>query len=1196
MKGKKILIPLLALIITIPAVLSVSSPSGEFTVSPDTVYINWTDGGFGSYTANITINLTKDYGANDVNISIGNSSDSAILIPIYYGISKINLSECYFSNGDAKFTNKIPCERLIIIPNNISNFTYANPKNFSLTFNYTFLLQYPGRYKTYEALTIYNTTNFTEQANLTVYVDVPVLFSSNQKSVGIGSYKLPGGSPQSFSIPANNKGKEDAHFYYINKSSVENVSGIYINVSDSRLAIFLFDEKESTLFMESSNTSKGTYEIFASSSSPLSDTGKLYIYGNDTNDIPYESHIVLSTLYSYNTSNTSQSFGFNNEPYKVNFSSGEKIFSSSFILKNKGVFNYSNLAESKEVYFVSGYVEQGYGNNTYWIMIPENTLNIFISMKFNSSGNYSVKLFNPDSKKVAEFFYRKGYYEEIVGKRKLVANYTGDIIPGLWRVEVINVSGASDFNLTIYSQLPASMIKTNYSLYSDKNIKYHGSGNDSKTIDLTFYANQSGVSGYYTSYLYYREGSGSGIKIPLSIQTFGSTPLIDYRFKEKTFNIVQNLERNLKKNITFYVQNTGNYNITNITITYKDLILDSQNYVNITNIYINETKYTGEFTIENNTWVPVDVEIEINKSIANKEGIYSGYVFFNMSNSAYKPTPYDYVKAVINLNLTRYVIVNSTSLASSEVNVTYSPKNISVTFKAYYANTSTKVSNEIELENITLVKIIHKNVSSAFKDITSSKYYYTGTTIWSGNDYQFNVTIPKGIWGGYYDLLFNITLKDTNKLIGQGKALLRVRGEALAVNILYHPNSMQNGTEAWLNISLTNYGLDKFTNAKFNIESSLISSITAIPESNCTSTSYSGKTVTFTLDTQKLCRMAIKIKSSSTGGSGTVYLKGAAGIWIQNASFSLTVTTPSSSSGSTSQDQQQSTQQTTTTTQEENVITWVKDLLFMQYPSSIQITQGKSEVISITVKNTGNITLFNLTLTVSGIESSWVSISPMTDLSPDKTHTFTVNITVPENTNPEKKSIKFTVTSGDFSKSIDSTLEILVSEKYKQEVEQNFTSLKGLYNNISSAYVSYKKKGIEDEEITNKLTTIETLLSQAENLIKTNDYVSAASILSTVSNLINETTTKLEELKKKKEKESEGQFIMIIGLIFIIFGAGFLIYLLLPPQHGYEPEKGFRYVPPHHRGRPRLKKLLEELKEIKNKILRKLRRKRAVFE
>ncbi len=1180
----------MALVFFLPSVISVISTSGEFSVTPDIVYINWTNGGFGSYTTNITINLTKNYGAGEISLSIGNSSTSAILVPIYYGILNINISECYFSGGDAKFTNKIPCDRLIIIPNNISNFTYGVAKNFSLTFNYTFLLQYPGRYKTYKALTVFNTTNFTEQANLTVYVDIPVLFLSDQKSFRISSYKLPGGSKQSFSIPANNKGREDAHFYYINTSNVENVSGIYINISDPRLAIFLFDEKESTILIESKNIS-GFYEIFSSSPSPLSGLGKLYIYGNDTNDIPYESYIILSTLYSYNASNISQIFGFNNKPYKVNFSSGEKIFSSKFVLKNKGIFNYSNLEESKEVYFVSGYVDRGYGNNTYWVMIPENTMNIIISLKFNSSGNYSIKLFDPNNKKVSQFFYDKGYYEEIVGKRKISSNYTGGILPGLWRIEVINISGISDFNLTIYSQLPESMIKTNYSLYSNKNIKYHGSGDDSKPIDLTLYVNKSGVPGYYTSYIYYREGNKNGIKIPFNTRAFGSTPLIDYRFKEKVFYLVENLERYIKMNITFLIQNAGNYNITNIVTTYKDLIMDSQNYINITNIFINGKKYTGgEFTIENNTWIPVNVEIEINKSVAKRDGIYSGYVFFNMSKSIFKPTPYDYVKAIINLNLTKYIIVNSTSLFPSKVNATASPKNISVIFKAYYANGSAKVSNEIELENITLVKIIHKNVSNAFKDVTSSKYYYTGTTIWSGSDYQFNITIPKGIWGGYYDLILNFTLKDTNRLIGSGKAILKVNGEALAIDILYHPTSMKNGTESWLNISLTNYGLNNINNAQLKIDSNLIQSATFNSKSgNCNVDSVSNKIITFDINSQQSCNVYLKVKASSSSGSGIVYLKGVSGLWIKNASFSLSITTSSSGSSQTSQQSQQTTQEQTTNNN--TLPTRIKNIYFISYPSLISIEQGDSEIVSITVKNTGNITLINLTLSISGINTSWVSISPMTDLSPDKTHTFTINITIPENAKIEKRNIKFIVLSGDFNKSVSSTLEILPNEKYKLKLESIFKLLKEKYQNLTKIYENYKQKGVENSELESMLNSIKTLISQTETFLNTGDYISVEEMVQTIQTMLQNANSKVSEIKKIAKEREKGRMFKIIGIIILVIVGAFLVYLLLPPPHGYEPEAGFRYIPPHHRGKPRLRKLIDEIKEIIKKFKEKLKKK-----
>ncbi len=1193
MRKKEILLTLGIFAMLLQAAFSswVSSTTGEFKVSPSVVYINWTDtSGLGAYTANISVNNTKDY---NITIEILNYSANAVLAPVF-DLDVENISYCYFIGERNDTKNKYTCINFSVIPSNEVLVENNSVKNFTLKLEYL-PTEYPGRYRNFVNLPIINKTNSTENVSIIVYVDIPVNFTQ-ERHVKIGKYST-AGNYMTYEIPANNAGKQDAHFYYFNASEIANASAIFVNISSSKLAMFLFDEYEN--FLENSaNTSTGKHELLYSPEElPKDRYLKLYIYGNDTQPISYEAFISIFAIQALNASDLSQSFGYNKQmPFVINFSAGENNFTSVFVLKNKGNYNYSNVAESKRVELIYEFTSQT-GNNTHYFIVPSSTQDIHAELIFNdTNANYSLFLKDYNGNVLRSAYYTKGYYEEIVNKSRVELSYQASLSPGKYSIEVVNISGNAEYNLTIYLNLSSSdFVSTNYSSYSSKDFREFGIENDSKIVSFNFTLPSTSIPGIYKVTLTYREnnGKGAGIKIPIFVKAVGTNFLVDKKLQNQiTLTATQNLERNVKFNLSFIIENFGNYNITDVFINFTNLTLSTSSgvyYANITAIYINDTKYSQAFTIQNDSQINVTIEILVNKTKASQEGIYQGYVLLNMSNSKFKVKPYDYLNVTIKLNMTKWLIVKSASLSPSSVNVSVSAKNVTLTFKVYYANNSAIVAGEIGLNNILSIILVHKNLTTRVKNVTSTKSFAEGTTIWSSPVYKLNISIPRKMWGGYYDVIFNFTTKDTNRLVGKGKTLLAVQDEALAVDVLYPSQSlsMQNGTEKWLNISITNYGLDNIANAQLKIESNLIQEVTFSSKTgDCNVDSVSNKVITFDINAQKSCNISMKIKASGSSGSGTVYLKGASGLWIKNDSFQLTVTAPSSSSSQeeeTTQETQQTTQQQE---EEEEEEVWISDFKFISYPSLISIEQGKSKIVSVSVKNTGNLTLVNLSLVVENIESSWVKISNPVSLSAEETHSFTVNFTIPKNAKLGKREITFKVYSKNLSKSVKATLEILPSEEYKMNVEQNLTIAKEIYENLTVLYNEYVERGIENKTINSTLLSIQSLIVQAESLIKANDYQSAASIISSALTLLQRAKTQiqsLEEIAKKKEREST---FMTLGIILIIFGVCLIVYLLLPPPHGYEPERGFRYVPPHHRGKPKLKRLVEEIKH-KCKIIKK---------
>ncbi len=175
---RNVLLPgcLLALLLA-TAALAASSTSGEFTVTPDSQYVNWTN----NYTATLTI--TNNTLTNVVNVSNATSS-----------IRNSVLASAPFSVYNGSYTN----------------YNITLPSNVSIIFNTTGLA--PGRY--YGSITTLSSANSSENnINVSITLDVPL----NVNASGYGSIR-------------GNVSDNGFDFFYVNMSRV-GAYGIRVNIT-----------------------------------------------------------------------------------------------------------------------------------------------------------------------------------------------------------------------------------------------------------------------------------------------------------------------------------------------------------------------------------------------------------------------------------------------------------------------------------------------------------------------------------------------------------------------------------------------------------------------------------------------------------------------------------------------------------------------------------------------------------------------------------------------------------------------------------------------------------------------------------------------------------------------------------------------------------------------------------------------------
>jgi len=199
-----------------------SLPEREFSVTPEMVYINWTD----DHKTNITISLNATDFTNTA-IEIVNQTTS--LVENY--TQENTETTCQYGYNFLEIKNGTGSYNTTTL-----NITIVNTTELALI--YKNLQCKPGRYYI-PVLTIRNTTDITENASISVTVDVPINTPADYFSTitGIGNFNG--------QIPINST---YYHSYYFNTSSIENATGIGVNISGWSLPqdidLFLFDKSK----------------------------------------------------------------------------------------------------------------------------------------------------------------------------------------------------------------------------------------------------------------------------------------------------------------------------------------------------------------------------------------------------------------------------------------------------------------------------------------------------------------------------------------------------------------------------------------------------------------------------------------------------------------------------------------------------------------------------------------------------------------------------------------------------------------------------------------------------------------------------------------------------------------------------------------------------------------------------------------
>jgi hypothetical protein len=804
---------------------------------------------------------------------------------------------------------------------------------------------------------------------------------------------------------------------------------------------------------------------------------------------------------------------------------------------------------------------------------------------------------------------------------------------GLWKVEVRNNTNATDtYSLAVYIYVNTSIwITTNHT-----SVTLNATNTSDVQINLA--VPNTTMNGTYEGYLQYLDRNNVGIRVPFTVDVTTPMLVVNNTMNLATFTTDENYGVNLTRVLYFNVSNQGFYNLS-VNFT------DSGNlscYSGSCSEYNASFTYNTTSSIAANNFAIINVNITFNSSLP-KNTIYSGWIYINAinTNSNLTSHPYSGFNITLRLNLTdlldvrvRNIMSNDWSdniISNSSVNET-----ATIALNVYYIN-GTEIT-DLSLSNFTSVWLQERNVTDSTGRIpsTGNLSFYAATTpfyctiscpSWGGNNhYYINATVPANRPGGYYTV--HVIANSTRNPIYGGEGAnqtLVINNTGLKLTAITSTSFYfyEGGSAQYLNISVINYGLispggnitiDNWSNATITADSANSSCYAAISPSGGRTFTFDSTTSGDTIDPNgtEACVFSWKIvpASSVTSDTSVNNLKILATdanfsdieniyILVQDNTTTGTTTVPSSSTSGTSG----------TTSNATSTISGTSNYLgIIDYPKNISIEQGGSKKVEVTVKNTNNTLTQNMMISVSGINSSWYTVSPSSPvkLKRGESKTFEVTFNIPSNASIGDYSAKFNGTSiyinpvrPDISFIYDTvlksfTLKITPGEAFKSEINSKLSQYKNEMNSLEGQINQSKSKDYNTSEAESLFDQLKTKVNQASNYITNNDYTSAYSLFSQIDSLINQTKSSLASLSSitgnvagiKGNWWDWGKWVIIVVVVIV---AALFAYMLWPTKIETKPsvavvqqeitERKDKITETFDKLRERLKKIRKEAKE-----------------
>jgi hypothetical protein len=1161
-------------LLAVPSLSIWSSPYQVFNATPNTLYLNWTNG----YQRNVTI-MSNGTSPSNTNVTIGILNATSSFIANY---SQFNSPSTICQDLNTFLLVRLDNGTYANVTTSINGTAaYYNNATATLIHDVNTRSCSPGRYWIGN-FTMQNLSS-AENLNISIILDIPISANSTpttnplSNSTGVGTFGYAG----STKLTANST---YYHSYFFNATSstdayVRNATSVVINitgwVSSQNVDLFLFDSS-GTLKSKSINvnTSEWLNYNYLPSANQM---WEIRIYGNTTSTggIPYYGYIVFGTLNATNADNTNQNVSLIN--FTSAFGAAMNVANSSLVnvtLKNEGGINMTNTIESKELYYVQRTGNSGGKNIS--IFVPDYLIasKLKVSLNWTGPSNYSFNVYRPNGTLAMNSMNKFAYANFTDAVQEEEYNETTDLgSGGYWTVQILNNSNNNAYNLTTYAYVvnASAWISSNYTTFNFNNF---GLANSSDTIQYNLTVPTSAIDGKYEGFLKYRSDSGATLKVPLEVLVKTPSLVVNNTMSSSTVVINENIGSDITKALNITINNTGSFPLS-FTHSNSSGILDlSSANKNITFTYILTSS-----PLSAGSGGTINITIPINTTLTgNTSGQYRGWILLS-SNDSY---PYQNFNLTLIVNLTSTLTVNFFGIQSYNggiMTTNSSQENVTIGFNITYAN-GNALENPLWM-NTNNFSVWLNNINSSSLSITytvpstgylsTSNYSMAGSgapvycnsawcdLLFGRNLYYLNMTIPASYAGGYYDVLVtpsynrgDYTFTGTGDSYDQGKYLI-INNSALYMSwtnsswVTMYPT---NTTRFYVNV--TNFGPVASSSALNTINfTELCPDIYSITSggidgpTGCAATyaSDADHTYNITIPANSSCIIWWSVRANDTGsgnGCSSNYIRGY-GTWFNPLGISPTFLVYTVSS---------STDTTTTTTGATNTPTTtnIEGMSFVVYQFLVAVQQNSTNSTDVRIQNTGNLTL-NVSISINGINSTWYSINDTSSrlLYRNLFAGYRINFAVGSVEVGDYQGT-YSVFTGDRRFNQSFILRILPAPATQVEINNTLLQYKLNMTDLENQINQSKQGNMNVTLAEQRLAELKSKITQAENYIKAGDYFSANMLFTDIKNLINQTKTELATASEIGKQESRKQMFIYIGIGAAVLLIGAAAYLFWPTK------------------------------------------------
>jgi len=241
----------------------------------------------------------------------------------------------------------------------------------------------------------------------------------------------------------------------------------------------------------------------------------------------------------------------------------------------------------------------------------------------------------------------------------------------------------------------------------------------------------------------------------------------------------------------------------------------------------------------------------------------------------------------------------------------------------------------------------------------------------------------------------------------------------------------------------------------------------------------------------------------------------------------------------------------------------------------VNVTAGETETNNVTVANTGTKDLedVGLSLELEGPEE-WYDLVPSgRTIDQKEEKSFEVSFSPGGGAPIGKYSVTYFLE--DEIGTVEGSLWIHPDEEEESNIVERYHSLEEEKGELEERLETLEDK-TEVEHIEEEMSMFRTLMSEAENAMNQDDYVTMSEKISEAERLRLDITDGIEDI----EEELGLPWLWIGTGVIVILIAGIIIYMLLPPEEGYAKSKGYKS--------PSEKSFKDKLSEVKEKVKKKV--------